>query len=589
MFDDSVSHRPGTAGQPDRVSPPQQPPDANHLKEQINRARESALSSHPADPPGALITHNISPLQVPEVDAKESTDLQDFSGHAWKCIEVRAGKNGGNIRRYQLETKYSTIRHGSTPEDVGLAMDNYTALVKKIYPAVEPLHSAVLELNLIPTLVDRDEDTSDINPQTEESLKSVKNGVLFGRLGFGYSVDKDDNFFVDLPDREALMANWKIHMGRLGITHQLDITSSEGISPHIDFIRDVRNSDVVLSRNEEFIHDMFAHVIPIIRIIIDAERGTPGGYQAVKAMRTEHIDKILNPLEALTQVEDKFGAQKAILPHAIQTLIERKPTLEALIGYYVDVLAAADDIRGFASIERLYTILPSLGSDRDELVRANILSNIFPEDPTITHPWQYLSLLNKLTKALPALEYIAALPTTGEPLTKLTLPPEIAATLPPPENELKKLSNAAWFCEDKLPQPDGGHLLTFRLNAQYDLAQYLISAKLTKALNDSFPFVPPSKHDVQSLIPVRDRPPERLEADRSRAGSPTGALAGKPGSISELSREEIMLELGIAGWSTPAGVWIQLPDRGPCLPTGKNSKQTMVLATTANLKSRLKL
>lgn len=132
MFDDSVSHRPGTAGQPDRVSPPQQPPDANHLKEQINRARESALSSHPADPPGALITHNISPLQVPEVDAKESTDLQDFSGHAWKCIEVRAGKNGGNIRRYQLETKYSTIRHGSTPEDVGLAMDNYTALVKKI-------------------------------------------------------------------------------------------------------------------------------------------------------------------------------------------------------------------------------------------------------------------------------------------------------------------------------------------------------------------------------------------------------------------------------------------------------------------------
>ena len=408
MFENPLSKTPPT-GSPEETAHAggtQQPSQPSPLEAQISRAGNAALPLPPSESTTPMTAHDVSTLEVAETQTEKTTALKDYSGHAWECIDIQPGPYGGYIRSYKLDPKFDTLPVKLDMEKWQAARVNYIELIESIYPAVEPDKKDVMRST--PELSIHNTGDYRTISHSRESLKTLSNSIILGRLGFRHRSDGEDAFFVELPDREELIANWKILMRQLNINHELNIAPSVGIATHIDFIKAVRNYDALLSQNTEFIHDMFFHVIPVILMILQMERDAPGSFLFAKETRANFIDRLLIPLETLIDIENKFGAQKEALPPQVQALIERRPALEASIGYYVDVLAAVADIREIMTAQEFY--LQGLSPATLARARTNIFQNLFACDPTMTEQWQYLSLLNQLVKALPALKSIDDLP-----------------------------------------------------------------------------------------------------------------------------------------------------------------------------------
>lgn len=141
-----------------------------------------------------------------------------------------------------------------------------------------------------------------------ERLASVftalnSNASWLNELGV-LSYKKSDGFYLELPDKEALETAWekfKEEHPNLNLP-TLDILSCKGIADDRAFIEAYLTHDILLSSQEEFVHDWSTHVLSRLQLIFELAKNGKS-YKAEKARLTKLI---VNDYQKILLALDKY-------------------------------------------------------------------------------------------------------------------------------------------------------------------------------------------------------------------------------------------------------------------------------------------
>lgn len=230
--------------------------------------------------------------------------LKKKSGHLWKCVQSSPNRLGGRILRFRLRDPFDNV----TPHDWSLKKERYQRAndaITAIHPAVEITGDYFLAWdpnirNKLPLWIDTIHSTKDNYSTREESNFSLSIMDRYRRerylasitrisdyipimheLGFKSDLrtvskgSKKTGMYVEIPDRDALEANWEDLRSLNPQIPPLDIILSEGIADDIGFTMGFLIHDGVYSDGIEGFHDAFLHIFPIILLALKAGISKP--------------------------------------------------------------------------------------------------------------------------------------------------------------------------------------------------------------------------------------------------------------------------------------------------------------------------
>lgn len=189
-------------------------------------------------------------------------------------------------------------------------------------------------------------------------LNNEEDHNFFHALGYNYGQPtlvsygasvllKGQTDVLTLPDREALLGNWRVEMEKDPTLQDFDILDSAGVATDLAFIEAYMTHRALLSDGKEFIHDHLNHVGIFIQSLllfrklgknIDQEKAgwlriLLDPYRVLMLMK-------YNPEKLIAEEED-FAAQEDL--KEIQALIDGKNNYEVALtafGWMVDVFTS---------------------------------------------------------------------------------------------------------------------------------------------------------------------------------------------------------------------------------------------------------
>ena len=251
----------------------------------------------------------ISTIPIYGFSVDNPEEYQQKSGYTATCIGFRNTAHGKiyvfSIRdelNYLKLIKSHTSRRKKALEKIEMQMKE---LLREKYPALE---SAPTELSGIISQDFKIEGSSD--------------KLQLHKLGYSYFEDEaSQEIYFTIPSTETLINTWARLRETFPQLHPLKIQQSEGIASNFDFIKSWLENDVLISTQEEFLHDNFGHVIPLFGNI------TAPAYAENKAI-------ICNAIKwALSFIQEAHDNGK----------ITRQDydSLEHLLGYFVDIMSGS--------------------------------------------------------------------------------------------------------------------------------------------------------------------------------------------------------------------------------------------------------
>ena len=153
-------------------------------------------------------TQKIRRLSIPTVFNKDQLNHDEEcakkSGNLWQCINICLARESGKIITFKVGDKFNPLKNTHR-----IYKNNVANITKKIYPAIE----------LDPVAL----------------VKSLE-GLEF----FGYNIwsDDDNNVYLDMPDREALITAFERYKSKHHETNwptNFDIAEAEGTTKDLTF------------------------------------------------------------------------------------------------------------------------------------------------------------------------------------------------------------------------------------------------------------------------------------------------------------------------------------------------------------------
>ncbi|MBS0615716.1 MAG: hypothetical protein JSR58_04095 [Verrucomicrobia bacterium] len=246
----------------------------------------------------------------------EKEELASKSGEIWTCTSRKPNKLGGYV--------YSFTRKKIS------SYEEYKQELKH-YPAVE-----------------------------------IARPILsYEKIKLGYSYREENNLvYLELPDREALMVNWKnLQKDDLQLP-DLNIASAEGIADDLVFIETYFTHDGLLSLNKEFVHDSLFHILPLLGAKIRLKNGASFGHPYNKQR--------FKLVQIFIKIYRKCMIAKKLIEENKTDVIDndllRKITM--VLGFMIDVTTTGDlTITPFTK-EFIENVGRQIWNDPSELERA---------------------------------------------------------------------------------------------------------------------------------------------------------------------------------------------------------------------------
>ncbi len=264
----------------------------NKIKKKVSKEAEEILCKKAVSCLSIKRSYSMSDLTA---DMKtESEDIRQRSAELWNCVRRKPNKLGGYIYTFAM------------PEPKTEA-ELYTLHDKldQIYPAVEPFEGVDEEAHY------------PIQIPLGYSFKS-KNGMMY--------------FYI--PDKKALLANWKKLQETRPELPPIDIISSEGIASDLEYVESYMAHDALLSSGKEFLHDSLTHVLPTLNTIDALSRAAKGKSRTSYAKEKARVANMLYKRYRL------FMIAKDAMKNDI--LVDK---LFFLLGFLADNIAASANLQ----------------------------------------------------------------------------------------------------------------------------------------------------------------------------------------------------------------------------------------------------
>ena len=227
-----------------------------------------------------------------EDEDEEAKDIAQRTGTLWECISRRR-EMSGHIYCFKIKEEYRQLRVNNADHDAASTQEKIKAVLSQIFPAIEMSEKAVTFLN--PYL------HSDVRGRFDYDVPDYINPAL---VSLGYeSFVTDSVTYLELPDKEELLARWNILIEKLKVRmpelplKPLKIISSSDVATDADFIHAYYDYDALLSTGKEMVHDHLFHLIPTLVFMLNS-RNLFEKYEDIKKSNIEVIKKIYARIQA---------------------------------------------------------------------------------------------------------------------------------------------------------------------------------------------------------------------------------------------------------------------------------------------------
>jgi len=265
-----------------------------------------------------------------EFQRSEQIELRKKDGALWTCIK-RKKQTEGYDYTFVFRPEYLT------PESFRRKMSD-------IYPAVEPRIEAVAHYLGYPFILEF----------------FFKLGYLLGNTNTSSVTRYDDKILISkqyntitIPDRDALLYRYnQLRTLSPSWAHlpELSITSSKGIASDMDFVQALVQSDGLISDEKEFIHDHFAHIVPLL---MTARNGSEF-YEEIKKQKISWFQSYISKIDFIKKELEK--ADSPFFTEEDSREFKRNlPILETLLGAMVDTIQNKEFNPGVDVSTRLYS------------------------------------------------------------------------------------------------------------------------------------------------------------------------------------------------------------------------------------------
>ena len=294
---------------------------------------------------------------------EKEQDLRAKDGHLWVCVgRKKDNESGGYIYQFQIRDQYLP------PNNCDYSKDAANKLLE-IFPAVE-------------------------YPEGDLVKKIIGKANL---VGFECRQNTNNYQFL-VPDEKVIEYRWYKERSRNPNLPNLRIASVEGISSDEEYVRTFIESDIIISKGIEFMHDVSVHLMSLINEILD---NPAFEYKTLRIQAVAVIKEIYNKI--------KFAEE-----HVQEIGITHKDTekLMFLLGFMTDTIFASGREMMNSLVKNGIELFPTrgvnafisnkLGSDYEKLM-SNYLSKRFPGEifPSAEHlqsVWDKIIAFNKLKK-----------------------------------------------------------------------------------------------------------------------------------------------------------------------------------------------
>jgi hypothetical protein len=289
-------------------------------------------------------------------------EINKRSGALWTCIKRTQDIYGGYIYTLKLKDCYDDVTpHTNRAIRAAAAKQRYA----EIYPATEALGTEVYINNLsLPEnelfnrliYIEFNKLTPEIQnlltqtPLTKpaflahirpDMLWRINQARILGLLGYR-SHYSDSGVYLNLPDKETLLARWTIVRERVAGLPDIDIASCEGIAEDLEFVEAFFTCDVLLSSGKEFVHDHTQHIMPMLFLMIDSAVGVDPSYQQERARLEKMVMKSYRRIMITKMVlEDHTGDKLGLSAIQVDTVRQSISKMEAALGSVVDTITAS--------------------------------------------------------------------------------------------------------------------------------------------------------------------------------------------------------------------------------------------------------
>ena len=287
----------------------------------------------------------------------EAEEISKKSGELWECVKRKPDSySPGYVYTFKLKEEYDGV---TSRKGAGDRLEAAKKKMKMIFPAVEPLGR---ELSYLDPNVDKKKfikqfildhwndinfsspnysRTEDLQAQkilTAEANLVLEKGVFLQKLGYEIKYEVD-GVYLNLPDRETLIARWGKLREASPELPPLNIASSKGIADDITFVEKYFTHDAILSDGEEFLHDQFAHVMAVLIMIHSSwKNNDPKQYQEERARLAKLVGTFYRKIMiAKRQISE--GTLKIPKEHLVPVK-DHLEKVEAALSSLVDSIAA---------------------------------------------------------------------------------------------------------------------------------------------------------------------------------------------------------------------------------------------------------
>lgn len=162
-------------------------------------------------------------------------------------------------------------------------------------------------------------------------------------LGYGMT-RKDGDVYLHLPDKKTLARRWGELQKELPGLPGLGLISSKGVASNLTFVQAFVDGHLIISPDEEFIHDFIVHgIAKIFRI-----------FESLEKDRKKNIPLGSTYNQQTNQLRDLISERAEHIESMEESQLdaEQKNLLQTFLGQMVDIATASDTMARFSSIRR---------------------------------------------------------------------------------------------------------------------------------------------------------------------------------------------------------------------------------------------
>lgn len=326
------------------INPQFQPQKNNSSKpetEKIETIRSKIGKSHEAENirnKPIKLTRNASSHRLTKDSKTEKEDMNSKSTERWECTKRIPHKAGGFLYEFKLngnlEEFYRSNKNGRYEENFPAVEVDYAILA---LDKTKNKHQCILEMLKF--------QGSAVN-QKNFTFTEIEYDLIHKLNKLGYSSEtRNGSFYLTLPDRVTILANWNTLKEIENDLPSLELASGDGIADDMEFVIAYLTSDALLSNNREFVHDSIAHVIPAL----SNKLSYPDFAKLVKQNIVKNISKSYRKIQLVKNKLEKGKIPNLSIDEE-KLLKENISVVTTMLGIFTDYLSSVMDYNGLNNI-----------------------------------------------------------------------------------------------------------------------------------------------------------------------------------------------------------------------------------------------